>query len=95
MTRSSLEFTSISQIATWLYIRRFWSRREGVSPSEELSAERPSQHRGIGPLGLSVYAFLSLVGKRRRPAMATIVVGAMVSLTIEVLQGYLPTRDPG
>ena len=50
---------------------------------------------GFVPLGLSVYAFLSLVGKRRRPAMATIVVGAMVSLTIEVLQAYLPTRDSG
>jgi VanZ family protein len=50
---------------------------------------------GFVPLGFSVYACLSLGGKLRRPAMATIIVGAMVSLTIEVLQSYLPTRDSG
>ena len=50
---------------------------------------------GFVPLGFSVYAYFSLVRGLRRPAVATVIVGAIVSVTIEVLQAYLPTRDSG
>jgi len=50
---------------------------------------------GFVPLGFSVYAYLSLVRRLRQPAFATVIVGAIVSVTIEVLQAYLPTRDSG
>ena len=50
---------------------------------------------GFVPLGLSVYAYFSWGRCLRRPAVATVVVGAMVSLAIEVLQSYLPTRYSG
>jgi VanZ like family/Concanavalin A-like lectin/glucanases superfamily len=50
---------------------------------------------GFVPLGFSVYAYFSLVRRLRRPAVATVIVGAIVSVTIEVLQACLPTRDSG
>ena len=44
------------------------------------------------PLGFFVCAYLSSA-HTRRAALAAIFVGAAVSLTIEILQVYLPTRD--
>jgi len=50
---------------------------------------------GFIPLGLFLCAYLSSTGLIRRPALVTIILGFTVSLTIEVLQAYLPTRDSG
>ncbi len=50
---------------------------------------------GFVPLGLSFCAYFALIRKSKRAGFATIILGAAVSLTIEVLQGYLPTRDSG
>jgi len=50
---------------------------------------------GFIPLGSCFYAYFSLVRHCKRPALITIILGATISLTIEVLQGYLPTRDSG
>ena len=50
---------------------------------------------GFVPLGFLVCAYFSLAGRVRRPAIAAVVVGAIVSATIEVLQAHLPTRDSG
>jgi hypothetical protein len=50
---------------------------------------------GFVPLGLCFCAYLTLVRKYKRAALVTIILGSAVSLTIEVLQGYLPTRDSG
>jgi VanZ family protein len=33
--------------------------------------------------------------KLKRPALAAVILGTLVSLTIEILQAYLPTRDSG
>lgn len=49
---------------------------------------------GFIPFGFCFCACLS-AHKVRRAALATIALGALTSLTIEVLQAYLPTRDSG
>jgi hypothetical protein len=50
---------------------------------------------GFVPLGFFVCAYFASVRRLDRAALVTIVLGAVVSLTIEVLQAFLPTRDSG
>jgi len=50
---------------------------------------------GFVPLGFFFCAYFSLTGRTKRPALVTILLGFTVSLTIESLQAFLPTRDSG
>ncbi|MFZ0300345.1 MAG: VanZ family protein [Candidatus Sulfotelmatobacter sp.] len=50
---------------------------------------------GFVPLGFFFYGYFSLLRRAEHPAAGTIVLGFAVSLTIEVLQAFLPTRDSG
>jgi hypothetical protein len=50
---------------------------------------------GFIPLGFSFCAYFSSVRRLKRAVLTTIVLGGVVSLAIEVLQAFLPTRDSG
>jgi hypothetical protein len=50
---------------------------------------------GFVPLGFVFCAYFSSVRHYKRAQFITILLGATVSLTIEVLQAYIPTRDSG
>jgi len=47
------------------------------------------------PLGFFFCAYFSAGRQLNHPVLATIILGGAVSLTIEMLQAYLPTRDSG
>jgi len=70
----------------------FWKQ---FSPSWGYLKEGLINITGFIPLGLFFCAYLSSTGRIKRPALVTIILGFTVSLTIEVLQAYLPTRDSG
>ena len=50
---------------------------------------------GFMPLGLCFYAYWTLVRPIRRAFLFTMVLGFALSLTIEILQSFLPTRNSG
>jgi glycopeptide antibiotics resistance protein len=50
---------------------------------------------GFIPLGFFFCAYLTLVWRMERATMVTVALGLLVSLTIEVSQAFLPSRDSG
>jgi len=50
---------------------------------------------GFVPLGFFFCAYFHWVRTASRAALVTVIVGFVVSLTIEVVQAFLPTRDSG
>jgi VanZ family protein len=50
---------------------------------------------GFVPFGFFFCAYFQLVRTMSRPLLVTVILGFVVSLTIEILQGFLPTRDSG
>lgn len=73
-------------------LRRPW---EEYSPTWHFWKDSLINIAGFIPLGFFCYAWLSLLPGIRRPALATVIFGCVVSLAVEILQSYLPTRDSG
>lgn len=48
---------------------------------------------GFIPVGFFFCAYFSVKRRIRHPALTTILIGAALSLTIEILQSYIPVRD--
>jgi VanZ family protein len=74
------------------FLRPFWDE---FYPSWSYLEDVLINIGGFVPFGFILCAYFSLTGRFKRPALVTILLGFTVSLTIEVLQAYLPTRDSG
>ena len=68
---------------------------EEFSWSREYASAALKNIVGFLPVGFVFFAYLSGVRGIRRAALVTVLLGALISLTIEVLQGFLPNRDSG
>ena len=68
---------------------------EEFSWSREYASAALKNIVGFVPVGFVFFAYLSGVRGIRRAALVTVLLGTLISLTIEVLQGLLPTRDSG
>jgi hypothetical protein len=78
----------------WTELRRTWSYGNTISWNYWKNVL--INIAGFIPLGIYVYALLQYrMAGPRGSATVTIIFGTLVSLTIEVLQAYLPTRDSG
>jgi hypothetical protein len=75
-----------------VFLKPFW---EEYYPSWSYWDDVMINIAGFVPFGFLFCAYFSLTGRSKRPAMVTILLGFMVSLTIESLQAFLPTRDSG
>lgn len=74
------------------FLKPFW---EEFRPTRSFLEDVLVNIAGFIPLGFVFFAYWTSVRPINRPVLATVALGFAVSLTIEVLQSYLPTRDSG
>jgi VanZ family protein len=74
------------------FLRPFW---EEFRPTRSYWGDVLVNIAGFVPFGFLFCAYFSLARRIKRPALVTILLGFIVSLTIESLQAFLPTRDSG
>ena len=74
------------------FLKLFWKE---FKPTRSYLADVLVNIAGFVPLGFVFFAYWSSVRPIKHPALATVALGLVVSLAIEVLQSYIPTRDSG
>jgi VanZ family protein len=80
------------QVMEKLFLEPPWSE---FSMSRDYWATVFKNIAGCIPLGVCFCAWFAKGLRMDRPGPLTVVFGCLVSLTIEILQGFLPTRDSG
>jgi hypothetical protein len=75
-----------------LFLEPFWTE---FSMSRSFWGAALKNIVGFIPFGFCFYAYLVAVLPVKRATLVTVALGAAVSITIEILQGFLPTRDSG
>jgi len=78
------------QLVHQVFLEPFW---EAFEPDWGYWQDVLVNIAGFVPFGFLFCAYFSLAGRIKRPALVTILLGLGVSLTIESLQSFLPTRD--
>lgn len=74
------------------FLKAFWKE---FSPNQSYFRDVLINIAGFVPLGFFFCMFFSSGQPSRKTVVATIILGAFFSLTIEVLQWYIPSRDSG
>jgi VanZ family protein len=64
-------------------------------PDPSVAADIAVNIAGFVPLGFLLCAFLVSSTRNQRPVLTTVLIGALISLTIEFLQVYIPQRSSG
>ncbi len=80
------------RIVDQVFLEPFW---EEFQPNWSYVQDLLVNIAGFVPLGFLFCAYFSLAGRIKSPALGTILLGFAVSLTIECLQSFLPTRSSG
>ena len=91
-TRIDLYIPSRYSLLHQAFLEPFWKE---YKPSRRYVKDIFINIAGLIPLGFVFCGFWSRVHPIKRAALATVALGFAVSLTIEVLQSQLPTRDSG
>jgi VanZ family protein len=91
-TRPDLYIPQRYQVVDQAFLKPFWQE---FDPSWDYWKDVLVNIAGFVPLGFLFCAYFSLARRTKRPALVTILLGFTVSLTIETLQSFLPTRDSG
>ena len=80
------------QVADKIMLEPFWAE---FSMTRSYWGAALKNIVGFIPFGICFSAYLSAALSKKRALLLTVALGALTSLTIEVLQGFLPTRDSG
>ena len=80
------------QVMSKIFLEPFWNE---FSMARSYWSAALKNIIGFIPFGICFYAYLSGVPSIKRALLLTVVLGTATSFTIELLQGFLPTRDSG
>jgi VanZ like family/Concanavalin A-like lectin/glucanases superfamily len=87
-----LYFPQTYEVMNKLFLQPAWSE---FSWSRDYGEAVVKNVAGFVPLGFCLCAYFADGLHLKRPVLITAVLGCAVSLAIEILQAYLPTRDSG